>query len=115
MDQKNEIELTAESITFPEVKNIETSTITEEVTVDEAITETDKATTGNDLLNLVENMYDLTDEQKKEILIENLKKSVLRKEPTTRLGSKVLKNTTTYRLKRERKNKEKRKSRKANR
>ena len=122
MEKKNEVEFTAEAVNFPEVKNVGTTTIGEQITAEinaEVEAEVDAEATeeginAQDLLTLAESM-DLTDEQKREIFIENLKKSVQRQKPTTRLGSKVLKTSGTYKKERERKNKEQRASRKINR
>lgn len=137
-----EVELTVNDI----IEHLKMSKEKQSEVVDEIAAEinaeevtTEEVTTGEELLNLAES-EDLTDEQKKEIYIEQLKESKVHYQPTknkkitlaeniviNKLGFKHKERTTTiltnetvskfgadYRKKRQTKNKAARKSRRAN-
>jgi len=143
MEEKNEVEFTPEAVNFPEVKNVGTTTISDEITAEieaEVAAETEaEGISAEELLDLAETM-DLTDEQKREIFIEQLKQSKIRFRPTkhgvkitetsvkSQFGdfrkhrtAEIQTNVTVnqfgadYKKTRQRKNKEQRASRKANR
>ena len=119
MEEKNEVEFTPEAVNFPEVKNVGTTTIGDEITAEieaEVAAETEaEGISAEELLNLAETM-DLTDEQKREIFIEQLKESKVHFRNTIHVGNKTItKFSPAYKKVRQRKNKEQRASRKANR
>lgn len=109
LEKFEEIEFTKESVTFPEVKNVGTTSIGDELNKED---ELEEVTTGEELLNLAES-EDLTDEQKKEIFIEQLKESKIHFRNVVHDGNKTTsKFGADYRKKRQNKNKAQRKSRK---
>lgn len=103
MEEKNEVEA------------MPVDEITAEINAEVAAETEAEGISAEELLNLAETM-DLTDEQKREIFIEQLKESKVHFRNTIHVGNKTItKFSPAYKKVRQRKNKEQRASRKANR
>jgi hypothetical protein len=113
MDLEKFDEITAENLTLPYAKNVSATSIGDELNKEDELDE--EVTTGEELLDLAET-EDLTDEQKKEIFIEQLKESKIHFRNVVHDGNKTTsKFGADYRKKRQNKNKAQRKARKVSR